>query len=314
MSFGNDNNKYFSFMLVPPSGSKTFSIRIPIWLLKIFLGSFVLLIISIGTVLFYTTKSSIELVQYKQMKTETLAQRKLNAEFKSQLNILKDEVESLMEKEAELEGMIGDKKSKYRIKKRKLKKLSKIKAFKKEYSQLVKKDSLEELKLFLEAHLTSVKKSITKHAQKIQHNKQRFAYTPSIWPVYGRIRSKFGWRIHPLTGKRRFHKGIDIPCWSGAPIKSSADGVIKYAGWSGTFGRVVIIDHSFGYRTIYAHASQLLVRKGEYIKKGQIIAQVGTSGLSTGSHVHYEIRRWDKAVNPKTYLDLDMFTASTRIW
>ena len=128
MSFGNDNNKYFSFMLVPPSGSKTFSIRIPIWLLKIFLGSFVLLIISIGTVLFYTTKSSIELVQYKQMKTETLAQRKLNAEFKSQLNILKDEVESLMEKEAELEGMIGDKKSKYRIKKRKLKKLSKIKA------------------------------------------------------------------------------------------------------------------------------------------------------------------------------------------
>ena len=102
--------------------------------------------------------------------------------------------------------------------------------------------------------------------------------------------------------------------WIGAPIHATADGVIEYAGWSGTFGNVVVIDHDFGYRTIYAHCSQLLVKKYELVKKGQVIAQVGTTGISTGPHLHYEVRRWRKALNPIAYLDLDMFTASTEVW
>lgn len=110
------------------------------------------------------------------------------------------------------------------------------------------------------------------------------------------------------------HKGIDIPSWRGAPIKSTADGVVSYAGWSGTFGNVVVIKHRYGFRTIYAHCTQLLVSKGAVVKKGDVIAQVGSTGLSTGSHVHYEVMRWNRSVSPKPYLDVDMFTASTKLW
>jgi murein DD-endopeptidase MepM/ murein hydrolase activator NlpD len=74
------------------------------------------------------------------------------------------------------------------------------------------------------------------------------------------------------------------------------------------------MDHEFGYRTIYAHCSQIIARKNELVKKGQVIAQVGSTGLSTGPHLHFEIRKWRKAISPMPYLDLDMFTASTRIW
>ena len=121
-------------------------------------------------------------------------------------------------------------------------------------------------------------------------------------------------RYHPIHRRKKFHKGIDFASWSGAPIQATADGIIEYAGWSGSFGFVIVIDHDYGYRTIYAHCSQLLVEQGVLIKKGQIIAQVGTTGISTGSHLHYEIKKWRKSVNPIAYLDIDMFTASKKIW
>jgi len=126
--------------------------------------------------------------------------------------------------------------------------------------------------------------------------------------------SGFGYRTHPVTGKIAFHKGIDIPARVGAPIRSTADGIVEYAGWSGSYGYLVIINHGYGYRTVYAHASQLMVTKRTRVKKGQVIAQVGSSGLSTGAHVHYEIRKWQHAVRPNKFLNLDIFTASTSIW
>ena len=144
--------------------------------------------------------------------------------------------------------------------------------------------------------------------------KARFANTPSTWPTYGRILSRYGRRRHPLTRKWHYHKGIDIPSWNGAPIKATADGIVIYAGWANTFGNLVTIRHGMGYMTLYAHASRVLVKKGESVKKGQIIAQIGSSGLSTGPHIHYEINRWGKSVNPISYLDLDMFTASRKMW
>ena len=89
---------------------------------------------------------------------------------------------------------------------------------------------------------------------------------------------------------------------------------MEFAGWSSSFGYVVVLDHNYGYRTIYAHCSQLLCKKGEMVKKGQIIAQVGSTGLSTGPHLHYEVKKWRKSLRPNAYMDLDMFTAITKIW
>ena len=144
--------------------------------------------------------------------------------------------------------------------------------------------------------------------------KLRFSSTPSIRPLYGRIMSRYGWRSHPVNGRRRFHKGIDIASWTGAPIQATADGIVEYAGWSRTFGYVVVIDHDYGYRTVYAHCSQIIAAKGDLVKKGQVVAQVGSTGLSTGPHLHYEVRKWRKSLDPLAYLDLDMFTAREKVW
>ena len=152
------------------------------------------------------------------------------------------------------------------------------------------------------------------HLERAYNVKLRFDYTPSINPLYGRRMSRYGWRTHPIKGNRSFHKGMDIASWTGAPIQATADGVVEYAGISGTFGKVVVLQHNYGYRTVYAHCSQLLVDKGDIIKKGQVIAQVGSTGLSTGPHLHYEVRKWRKTLNPQQFLNLDMFTARDRVW
>ena len=150
--------------------------------------------------------------------------------------------------------------------------------------------------------------------ERLHQFKLRYASTPSMRPLYGRIMSRYGWRRHPVHGTKKHHKGMDIASWTGAPIQVTADGIIEYAGWSSSFGYVVVVDHGYGLRTYYAHCSQLLVDKRDRVKKGQVIAQVGSTGLSTGPHLHYEIRKRRKSVNPSSYLDLDMFTARDRVW
>lgn len=152
------------------------------------------------------------------------------------------------------------------------------------------------------------------HLKRTYRMKRRFESTPSIKPVDGVVRSRYGWRKHPIAGKRRFHYGIDIASWPGAPIYATADGFVEYAGWSTTFGYLVVLNHGYGYRTLYAHCLQLLVSRRERVKKGQIIAQVGNTGYSKGNHLHYEVKRRKKQLNPEAYINLDIFTAQQRLW
>ena len=168
--------------------------------------------------------------------------------------------------------------------------------------------------MLFQEELYSLDDVYTTYLERGKQIRLRYASTPSIRPAFGRIMSRYGWRRHPITKKRKHHQGIDIASWTGAPIQSTGDGIVEYSGWSRTFGFVVVVDHDYGYRTVYAHCSQVLVSKGESVKKGQVIAQVGSTGLSTGPHLHYEVRKWRKSVNPLAFLDLDMFTARDKVW
>lgn len=120
--------------------------------------------------------------------------------------------------------------------------------------------------------------------------------TKFIWPVHGRLSSPFGER-HGAP-----HYGIDIAAPMGTPIKSSATGRVIYSGQEHGYGKLVIVYHGAGYSTIYAHASKLLAKKGDWIKRGQIIALVGSTGRSTGPHLHYEIRKRTDPLDPEQYL------------
>ncbi len=127
--------------------------------------------------------------------------------------------------------------------------------------------------------------------------------TPSIYPTYGRISDGFGWRTHPITKKKSFHYGLDFGNKQGTPVYATADGVIKYAESKKNLGKYISIQHKFGYQTVYAHLYKYLVKVGDEVKRGQIIALLGNTGRSTGAHLHYEILRYNKHRNPYDYLN-----------
>jgi murein DD-endopeptidase MepM/ murein hydrolase activator NlpD len=123
-----------------------------------------------------------------------------------------------------------------------------------------------------------------------------------VWPARGRISSPFGWRMHPILKNRRFHSGIDIAIPSGTPVQAADSGVVMISGWNGGYGYFIAIDHGKGISTAYAHNSRLLVKEGDVVTKGQTIALSGSTGWSTGPHLHFEVRENGTPVNPMNYL------------
>ena len=136
----------------------------------------------------------------------------------------------------------------------------------------------------------------------LENQKILLASTPSIWPTKGWLSSSFGFRNSPFTGEKEFHKGVDISTRTGAPILSSADGVISFSGWDRGYGRVVVIKHGHGFETKYAHLKKSLVKEGQHVKRGETIGLVGASGRTTGSHLHYEVHLNGVPVNPIRYV------------
>jgi murein DD-endopeptidase MepM/ murein hydrolase activator NlpD len=128
------------------------------------------------------------------------------------------------------------------------------------------------------------------------------ADAPSLWPVVGPITSSFGERQDPFNGEGAFHAGIDISTSFGQAVRATADGLVLTAGLASGYGREIMIDHGHGIQTLYGHLSGFAVTSGQQVQRGQIIGYVGTSGRSTGPHLHYEVRIRNTPVNPHKYL------------
>jgi murein DD-endopeptidase MepM/ murein hydrolase activator NlpD len=138
------------------------------------------------------------------------------------------------------------------------------------------------------------------------------AVTPSAWPVDGSwISSGFGVRMDPFTGHQSIHEGVDIAARFGNPIFATGDGIVSWAGDKTGYGLVVEVTHESGLATRYAHASSVLVKEGDLVKKGQEIARVGTTGRSTGPHLHFEVLRNGQAVNPAPWLQQALASRTT---
>jgi len=132
---------------------------------------------------------------------------------------------------------------------------------------------------------------------------ERWAATPSIWPVKGHITSKFGPRISPFTGKKAFHSGLDIGSPRGREIRSPASGKVVLAAYDTRLGKFIRINHGFGIETTYGHLAKMMVKYGKKVKRGDVIGLVGSTGkFSTGPHLHYQVAIHDKVVNPVQYI------------
>jgi murein DD-endopeptidase MepM/ murein hydrolase activator NlpD len=136
----------------------------------------------------------------------------------------------------------------------------------------------------------------------LEDRREQLAATPSIWPTNGYVTSGYGFRTSPFTGRKQFHAGIDIAADYGTRIISPASGRVVFAGRRGAFGRVVEIDHGFGVRTIFGHTDDIYVRVGQRVERGTKIASVGSTGRSTGPHLHYQLKAQGKTVNPADYI------------
>ncbi|MCX7982710.1 MAG: M23 family metallopeptidase [Syntrophales bacterium] len=158
--------------------------------------------------------------------------------------------------------------------------------------------------------LTEVNKKIEESMQTVgaikdflRTQKDIYVATPRGLPVPGNITSTYGTRLNPFNNKWEFHSGIDISAPAGTPITATADGVVSFAGWGGPHGgNVVVIAHGFGYSTYYAHTQRITVSLGQRVKRGEVIGYVGSTGTTTGSHCHYEIRCNGRILNPTHFL------------
>ncbi|MDI3523020.1 MAG: hypothetical protein PWP43_1202, partial [Bacillota bacterium] len=147
-----------------------------------------------------------------------------------------------------------------------------------------------------------LRRSLTGLVDDVERYQKKMAHRPNMWPVNGRITSSFGSRRSPFGGGYEVHEGIDIAAPYGSPVRATADGRVVFAGWRSGYGRLVILDHGYGYRTAYGHNSRIRVRVGQEVKGNSVIAYVGSTGRSTGPHVHYEVWFQGKKVNPVPYL------------
>ena len=136
----------------------------------------------------------------------------------------------------------------------------------------------------------------------LKRKRNLLSSTPSIWPAKGWLSSGFGYRISPFTGLREFHKGFDISSREGTKVIATADGVVTFAGRNGLYGNMIKIDHGHGMMTRYGHLEKMLKKRGDAVKRGDVIGLMGNTGRSTGPHVHYEVFLNGLPVNPKKYI------------
>jgi murein DD-endopeptidase MepM/ murein hydrolase activator NlpD len=154
----------------------------------------------------------------------------------------------------------------------------------------------------LRSEAISREESLSELEKLLQGKKEILTHTPSIWPTMGWVTSGFGFRTNPFTGLTQMHEGIDISNRVGTPIVASADGIISDVGNDWVHGRILVLSHGFGMMTSYSHLSQVTVRVGEKVKRGQKVAEIGMTGRTTGPHLHYEVKINGIPVNPMRHI------------
>lgn len=248
-------------------------------------------------------KENKTLVTYK---SENVKLKKQISGFENQLVVINDRLASVNELESQVRGLAVYGKSPES--KKKLAVGGKEVDVAEDISEVAARKDKDYFK-DLSSSLTSLGTELEKKAQSLSEladflegQKLRMGSTPSMWPTNGWISSRYGYRISPFTGRRVFHEGLDVASRVGAPIRATAAGTVIFSGRKNGYGKVVIINHGFGYMTKYAHNSNNLVSVGQKVMKGDRIAQVGNSGRSTGPHVHYEVLVNGVPVNPLKFI------------
>lgn len=161
---------------------------------------------------------------------------------------------------------------------------------------------LDEQALGLGADADERVASLSRLLDQLEDKQDKLASSPSIWPSKGWLTSRFGARVSPFTGRRQMHAGLDIAAANGTPIVAPARGRATFVGTKGPLGKALVIDHGFGVKTMYGHTAEIFVKPGETVERGQKIASIGSTGRSTGPHLHYVVEVNGAPRNPLDYI------------
>lgn len=305
MKAKSSDRREYTLMFVPHHGKNVVSLRLPIKALKYMAATLsVLLVLTIGTFVNYRYKvnaASAEKAELERLRVVNATQNNQIEQLAKSTAVLQEDMNRLNRLDAELRRLVnsedlpasrsgggrpssGNNGQGGPIAKPQVKDLNNL---------------VQEL----QAAAKIREQSLIAAREALVERNARLAATPSVWPTNGDVTSRFGWRGSPWGGwGSDWHPGIDIANDYGTPIVATADGVVVYSEWYSGYGNMVQIDHGYGITTIYAHNSRNVVSAGARIKKGEVVAYMGSTGYSTGNHVHYEVRVNETAVNPANYL------------
>ncbi|MDD5687957.1 MAG: M23 family metallopeptidase [Elusimicrobia bacterium] len=289
--------KMLTIMIVPHSMAKTITMDVS----KEFIASLIFILIGIvGWAGLIINKQ----IDYWAMKTENQTLSKETEYFAKEMLQARQMADNLREMDRELKKMLGLKNKKAIILSGgpTVSELKRITTYLSEKKLIITPQEFKQHLSALENETQSLNTDFKETTNFIKTEKSRWSATPSLMPCYGNITCGFGPRIHPIKKYKEIHLAIDIAADRGTPIKSSADGEVILADWQPGYGKLVVIEHGWGYMTRYGHCSKILVKRGQEVKKGQTIALIGSTGSATAPHLHYEIWKNGLATNPQRYL------------
>ena len=302
-------SKRYTFLIIPhKSGKRPIEFNIHRWVIAASGVLFVASVLVFGGSMLYSAKMAKVSAKYNQLETRNLKILEKLDEYTEKTESLKGTIYSLRDRDQEIRHMLG-----LRPNNRYFPNDVKKKIVNSNDPLKVALNNLHNNLTFIESYTQSQNRSYENLSQTIVSLKHAFDQTPSIWPLYGMIAAGFGYRIHPITGQTEFHQGVDITAFVGAPVRATASGIVVQAGWDGAYGNKAMIDHHNGLRTVYAHLSRFIVHVGDRVQKGQLIALAGSTGLSTGPHVHYELHYHNTIINPVRYLNGDLITYANNL-
>jgi murein DD-endopeptidase MepM/ murein hydrolase activator NlpD len=266
-----------TIMLVPHTRFRSYSVRLPV------IGLYTMFFLSlVGTG--YVVVASMQAAKYYRAKANLAHVKSQFAQINSQYAEINNTLISLRESEA------------------KFRKLFSLKSKKDVMDVVVMEDTGSVDMKALQKQIDASIRSVGEIRNYLAEQKDMYLSTPIGWPVRGHITSGYGMREHPLLGKRIFHSGLDISVPTGTPVRATAEGVVSFSGWEGRGGNTVVIEDGNGFRTAYAHNGNNIVKVGHRVRRGDVIAYSGSTGAATGPHVHYEVWKNGRSVDPSEYL------------
>jgi murein DD-endopeptidase MepM/ murein hydrolase activator NlpD len=297
--------EYFTFVIIPHSGKGTQQIKLNKVMLYTILGmssilciSLVIMVISLANTNYALHTSLDNVSQLEQLSNQ---QKQEINDLRNRTSTINQKLTALSELEEKVRSMVGLKIPTENASPSTTSRSFDRSAYGTDADELTS-DALDGNLDVLAAEMDSKIDNFSELITDVDDQLKILDARPDLVPTKGKVTSKFGYRVSPFTGKRQFHQGIDIANDKGTPVYAAGTGIVTFSGWNAGYGKTIIVSHGNGYRSVYAHNNENLVEAGKKVKKGDIIAKMGSTGKSTGPHLHFEIHSKGAQINPENIL------------